>query len=103
MLGLSWDNSVFGSDLRLNAAQSKNRVDDSSGEWFKTPAYAVVDLAGWYKPSANSKLVLAVNNLFDRKYWLWSDIRNADGYNPTAPAFYTQPGRKLRLSVQADF
>ena len=103
MLGLSWDNSVFGSDLRLNAAQSKNRVDDSSGEWFKTPAYAVVDLAGWYKPSANSKLVLAVNNLFDRKYWLWSDIRNADGYNPTAPEFYTQPGRNLRLSVQADF
>ncbi len=103
MLGLTWDNSAWGSDLRLNAAQRKNRVDNSSGEWFRTPGYAVVDLAGWYKPTANSKLVLAVNNLFDRKYWLWSDIRNADGYNPSAPEFYTQPGRNLRVSVQADF
>lgn len=103
MLGLTWENASWGSDARLNAAQRKNRVDNSSGEWFKTPGYAVVDLAGWYKPTANSKLVLALNNLFDRQYWQWSDIRQADASNPSAPEFYTQPGRNLRLSVQADF
>ena len=103
MLGLTWDQTVWGSDIRLNAAQRKNRVDNSNGDWFKTPGYAVVDLAAWHKPTRNTKVVLALNNLFDRKYWLWSDIRNADAQNPTSPEFYTQPGRNLRLSLQGDF
>jgi len=50
--------------------------------------------------------VIALNNVFDQKHWLWSDIRQADVNstgNLAAPDFYTQPGRNLRVAFQADF
>lgn len=101
--GLAYDVGQWGGEWRLRLASGKDRVDDSGGTWFRTPGYGVSDLAGWIKPTANTRVVLAVNNVFDQKYWLWSDIRAADGSNPTAVDFYSQPGRNLRLSFQADF
>lgn len=101
--GLAYDVGQWGGEWRLRAARNKNRTDDSAGTWFRTPGYGVSDLAAWVKPTANTRVVLAVNNVFDQKYWYWSDIRAADGTNPVAVDFYSQPGRNLRLSFQADF
>lgn len=101
--GMAYDIGQWGGEWRLRLANKKNRVDDSAGTWFRTPGYGVSDLAGWIRPTANTRVVLAVTNVFDQKYWLWADIRAADSTNPTAVDFYTQPGRNLRLSFQADF
>lgn len=102
-LGLAYDVGQWGSEARLRAARGKDRIDDTGATWFKTPGYAVTDFAVWFKPTKGTQIVAAVNNLFDRKYWLWSDIRQADSTNPIAVDFYSQPGRNFRLSFQADF
>lgn len=100
--GLAYDVGQWGGEWRLRAAKGKNRVDDSGGAIFRTPGYGVNDLAAWYRPTPNTRLVVAVNNVFDQKYWYWSDIRQADT-SLTAVDFYSQPGRNLRVSFQADF
>jgi len=100
--GLAYDTSQWGAEWRLRAARGKSRVDDSGGAFFRTPGYGVNDLAAWYRPTAGTRLVVAFNNVFDQKYWYWADIRQADT-SLTAVDFYTQPGRNLRVSFQADF
>ena len=37
-----------------------------------------------------------------QKYWYWADIRQADT-SLTGVDFYSQPGRNVRVSFQADF
>jgi hemoglobin/transferrin/lactoferrin receptor protein len=101
-LGLGYDVGRWGGEWRLRAAAGKDRVDDSDEVWFRTPGYAVSDFAAWIRPTANTRLVVALNNVFDQKYWLWGDIRQADT-SLTAVDFYTQPGRNLRVAFQADF
>lgn len=105
-LGIAYDVGQWGGEWRLRAAEGKDRIDQSSNKYFRTPGYAVSDLAVWVRPTANTRLVVALNNVFDQKYWLWSDIRQADVTTTgslAAPDFYTQPGRNLRLALQADF
>ena len=101
--GLTYDTGTWGSEARVRAAARKSDVDETNATWFKTPGYAVADLSGWLKLTSQSRLVVAVNNLFDQKYYLWGDIRQADSTNPTGVEFYSQPGRNVRIALQADF
>ncbi len=101
--GITYDTGTWGSELRVRAAAGKNDVDESAGTWFKTPGYGIADISGWLRLNKQTQLVVAVNNLFDKKYWLWSDIRQADSTNPVAVDFYSQPGRNVRIALQADF
>lgn len=55
------------------------------------------------KTSARATLNFGVFNPPDKKYWLWSDIRQADARNPAGADFYSQPGRSFNLALQADF
>lgn len=94
----------WGAEARLRAAARKSRIDDSvDGTYFRTPGYGAVDLSGWATLSRNLRVTAAVNNLFDHKYWLWSDIRKADAANPVGVDFYSQPGRTFSVALQADF
>lgn len=101
-LGIAYDAGQWGGEWRQRMARGKTRVDDSGGAYFRTPGYGITDLTAWYKPTANTRLVAAVNNVFDKTYWYWADIRQADT-SLTGVDFYSQPGRNLRLSFQADF
>jgi hemoglobin/transferrin/lactoferrin receptor protein len=91
----------------LRAASRVKRVDDFSGStfspWFRPPGYAVLDLATWWTPAQRLRLALAVNNVLDRKYWLWSDIRLAETRSPTGVDFYSQPGRNVALRLEYAF
>lgn len=89
----------WGTQVRLRAASAVTRTDDSKGAWFRPAGYGVSDLSLWWQASKHLQLNLAVNNLFDKKYWLWSDIRQADANKPIGVDFYTQAGRNLSLSV----
>lgn len=93
---------TWGIEGRLRAASQKDRVDDSGGTWFRPGGYAVGDVSLWWKTSRKSHITLAVNNLFDKKYWLWSDIRQADAPNPVGVDFYSQPGRNVSLAFQLE-
>lgn len=66
-----------------------------------TPAgYTVLDLAGSWQISPVWSLQARIDNLTDRRYWRWSDVR---GLNPTSTALdaYTAPGRQFGLVLQA--
>ncbi|MBI3140603.1 MAG: TonB-dependent hemoglobin/transferrin/lactoferrin family receptor [Rhodocyclales bacterium] len=106
-LGLAREAGAWGAEGRLRAAAKKNRVNDFSGStfspWFRPGGYGVVDLSAWWRPAKGAQINLAVHNLFDRKYWLWSDIRQADARNPLGVDFYSQPGRSLSASFAYQF
>lgn len=97
------DFGVWGVEGRVRAAAEKDRVDDTNGTYFRPGAYTVADVSVWWKFTNKSLLALEVNNLFDKKYWLWSDIRQADAANPVGVDFYSQPGRNIKLSVTHSF
>ena len=104
---LARDAGAWGAEARLRGAAAVKRVNDFNGgvssAWFRPPGYGVVDLAAWWKPTRQLRLSLALNNLFDRKYWLWSDIRLADARNPAGVDFYSQPGRTVAARLEYVF
>jgi hemoglobin/transferrin/lactoferrin receptor protein len=107
-VSLARDFGSWGAEGRLRGAARKTRIDDSGGSvsdptYFRTPGYAVTDLSLWWKIDRKAQITLALNNVFDKKYWLWSDIRQADARNPLGVDFYSQPGRNLSLAFQSDF
>lgn len=106
-LAVTRDAGLWGAEGRLRAAQKVSRVNDYSGTtyspWFRPGGYGVVDLSAWWKPGKNARLNVALNNVFDKKYFLWSDIRQADARNPAGVDFYSQPGRNFAASFEYQF
>ncbi|MBK9445645.1 MAG: TonB-dependent hemoglobin/transferrin/lactoferrin family receptor [Betaproteobacteria bacterium] len=107
-MGIARDAGSWGAEARLRAATRKSRIDDSAGSatdpaYYRTPGYGVTDLTAWVKPSRDTRVTFGVNNVFDKKYWLWSDIRQADALSPEGVDFYSQAGRTFRVALQADF
>lgn len=104
---LTRDAGAWGAETRLRAAAAVKRVNDFEGDafspWFRPPSYEVLDLAAWWKPSDQLRFSLAVNNVFDRKYWMWSDIRLADARDPAGVDFYSQPGRSIAARFEYVF
>jgi len=103
-LALVRDAGSWGGEARLRAASRVRRVNDVAGNvaspWFRPPGYEVLDLAAWVAPIRSMRVSLAVNNVFDAKYWLWSDIRLADSRNPIGVDFYSQPGRNIAARIE---
>jgi hemoglobin/transferrin/lactoferrin receptor protein len=112
MLAVTRDAGRWGMEARLRASQGVRRVNDCTtvactgagySPWFRPPGYGVLDLAAWLEPVKGARIALAVNNVTDRKYWLWSDIRHADARNPQGVDFYSQPGRHVSASFEYSF
>jgi hemoglobin/transferrin/lactoferrin receptor protein len=106
-LALARDAGHWGAEARLRAAARVKRVNDSDGTatspWFRPPGYGVLDLAGWWRPAKTVRVAFALDNVLDKTYWLWSDIRLADARNPAGVDFYSQPGRRLSARVEVAF
>lgn len=102
-LGLVYARSDWGAEGRVRAAQRKTRIDSRSA-LYATPGYGVLDLAAWVQPLPGLRLTLALNNVLDKTYWLWSDVRHMDVQTSTPGVdFYSQPGRNVRLSASVQF
>src|SRR5690606_15925285 len=97
-IGLLRDAGNWGVETRLRGALAVTRTDDRQADWYRPAGYAIADIGAWWRPTKSSVLNVAVNNLFDKKYWLWSDIRQADSQAPLSVDFYSQPGRSLSAS-----
>ncbi len=98
--GAAWDRADFSARLNITHARGKTRIDQSAGTIFATPAYTVADLTASWQVAARLRVSAGVFNLFDRKYWLWSDVRAV--VNPGATIDrYTQPGRNFSLRLRA--
>ncbi|MBV2234226.1 MAG: TonB-dependent hemoglobin/transferrin/lactoferrin family receptor [Sterolibacterium sp.] len=103
--GLGYDTGDWGAESRLRAAKRKTRIQDTATVvYYRTPGYGVFDLAAWVKPSRDTRVTVSLNNVLDKKYWMWSDIRHIGvKFNEPGLDFYSQPGRNLRVAFQMDF
>lgn len=69
---------------------------------FTPPSSFVVDLRGGYHFNKHVSAYLGIHNLFDRKYWNWSDVRGIAADSNVLDA-YTAPGRSVAVSMKVDF
>ncbi|MGZ4977403.1 MAG: TonB-dependent receptor domain-containing protein [Methylobacter sp.] len=102
-LGLAHDAGKWGAETRLRAALRKTEVNDTDGVWFRPPGHVTTDITAWWQPHKSTRITAGINNLLDKKYWLWSDIRQADATNPVGVDFYSQPGRNVSLALNVDW
>ncbi len=100
VIGGAYDAADFGAQLNLTHVMRKKRIDESAGTLFATPAYTVVDLTASWQLGPQLRLSAGVFNLFDRKYWLWSDVRSLTNPGATVDR-YTQPGRNFSVLLRA--
>ncbi|MFL9883527.1 TonB-dependent hemoglobin/transferrin/lactoferrin family receptor [Paraburkholderia agricolaris] len=92
-------------DLLFQAAKKSSDITPkscSSQTCFAPGSSFVVDLRGGYRFNKHVVAYLGVFNLFDRKYWNWSDVRGIADSSPVKDA-YTAPGRNVSVSMKMDF
>jgi hemoglobin/transferrin/lactoferrin receptor protein len=106
-LGVTVERARWGAEARVRAASAKTRVNDAelgTATYFRPPGYAVADLSAWWQPAKAMRVTLAVANVADRTYYLWSDVRHVGlAASDPGPEFYTQPGRHVSVAFQAEF
>ena len=102
--GIAWEppGAGWGGELHVAHAARKSRIDASAGTLFATPAWTVADLTAFAKLGPHASVQAGVFNLFDRKYWLWSDVRGVPNPGATIDR-YTQPGRNAAVRVKLEF
>lgn len=90
------------SDVVYNAA--KNREDITTKTNFVSPSFFVVDLRSGYRVNKNLSFNAGIRNLFDRKYWSWTDIRGLSlADTATNKDAYTEPGRSFNVSMKYEY
>ncbi|MDZ7892556.1 TonB-dependent hemoglobin/transferrin/lactoferrin family receptor [Rhodoferax sp.] len=101
ILGLSYAHGAhWGLATQITAVERKLRNPDATKV---TPGgYSLVDVSAWYNVSKATRLTAGINNLFDRKYVEWADVRDLAATSTTVDA-YTQPGRNFKVSLTHSF
>ena len=100
VLGLSWQSQDDRRQLRLKSTMtdSWSDRDETSGELFKPPGYAVFDLFLTQQLGSRTTMRAGLHNLTDRSYWNWSDIRGLSPNDPIIP-YLAQAGRSASVSL----
>ncbi|MDE1181934.1 TonB-dependent hemoglobin/transferrin/lactoferrin family receptor [Paraburkholderia sp.] len=91
-----------GVDVTYNSRKDKDQM--SSASYYSTASYTIFDLHAGYKINKHVSVTAGINNLFDRKYWVWNDVRglaDSDGYAKISAL--TAPGRNFNVGMKVDF
>lgn len=107
-LRLAYTPEPWGVDATLRFAAKKSdapKAMDRRGNAeaaFESPSYAVLDLKAYWQVNKNTRIQAAVDNVLDKKYWHWSDVK---GFAASTPAldFYSRPGRNVSVSLDHRF
>ncbi len=109
VLGANYDAGWIGGRINVqhNAAKSANRApvpgaQEGIKSYYLPSASTVVDVGMFWKPRKDLTVNATINNVFDSRYWLWSNVRAVDGSSTVKDAF-SEPGRNVQLSVRYDF
>jgi hemoglobin/transferrin/lactoferrin receptor protein len=109
VLGLAYTQEKFGAQIvsQFTRAKAASRVaapDSRAGTspLFLSPASTVFDVQGFYAFSKTINLNWAVNNITDKKYWVWADVRGQAAASTVLDSF-TQPGRNFAVSLKVTF
>ncbi len=91
-----------GADLIYNSRKSKSAMSDPT--FYSTPAFTIVDLHAGYRFSKHVSVTAGIDNLFDRKYWVWNDVRGIkDSDGDAKIAALSAPGRNFNVGMKIDF
>ena len=107
MAGIRLEGSQW--NLRLDAMHhaAKRRSDigavlATTPLQFEVPASTTFDLSGQWRFGKATRFNASLVNLTNRKYWNWAEVRGVAA-NAVALDSFTQPGRKLNVSLVIDF
>jgi len=99
IVNLKYDNKKLSSQLSITHAESKSNPEST---YYSPEAYELVDLTASYQLSKNTVVNVGLFNIFDKKYFLWSDVRDLSKTSKTVDA-YSQPGRNFSASLKYQF
>lgn len=80
----------------------KRHSDISTATYFAPPSATIADLRGGFNLTKFASLYAGVNNLFDNKYWNWSDVRGL-AQSSTVKDAYTAPGRTFNIGLKLQY
>ncbi len=97
VVGLGFDRDNFGGafNVKMVAAKDKWQSDDN----VNIAGYSVVDLTAYYMPVEDLTISAGLFNMFDKKYWLYSEHAGRSNYIFNKDA-QSQPGRNWGVSVE---
>ncbi len=115
--GFGYEGKSFGGNIQLTHVKAKANKDINGTIYNPTGTVNLVDLGIYWKPIKSLTLTANVNNLFDKKYWNWTDISyfavqsssaatggpNASSLSATNEDTYTAPGRNFNLGLRYEF
>ncbi|MDH4450872.1 MAG: TonB-dependent hemoglobin/transferrin/lactoferrin family receptor [Rhodoferax sp.] len=103
VFGVRYDEAMWGARANLVYSEGKeaSQISTSTAQ-FAPPSYTVLDLGFNWKPSRNLSVNANLNNVFDTKYWRWSDVSGLASSSTVKDA-YTAPGRNVQVSARYDF
>lgn len=101
VFGLGYQQAEFGTALNVKMVASKNdwQLDNN----LDAAGYTVVDLTAYYVPVTDLTLRAGLFNLFDKKYWHYSDISGKTGTEKFSMDAQTQAGRNWGISLDYQF
>ena len=101
--GQRWGGEALWTVVRRKSSSQLTPSAYDEGETPMVPGgYGVLDLAGWYHFNRHTGVSVGVYNLFDKKYFLWSDVRGLST-DVARLDMYSQVGRNLSISVKHQF
>lgn len=112
VLGLGYDNEEykFGGLINVTMVDGKDNwggdddqtwIDQGGEDYYKAPGYGKVDLTAYYKPIEDLTLRAGLFNVFDKKYWHYSDVPMLKTEQDMES--YTQPGRNWGINLDYQF
>ena len=107
---LRYDTGTWGARLQLTHSAAKKSSDiapartntGQSTPLFAPPAFTTLDVGLHWRPTADLTVNAGINNLTDRRYWNWSDVRGLAASSTVADA-YTAPGRNAFVNISYRF
>jgi hemoglobin/transferrin/lactoferrin receptor protein len=83
--------------------KAQGRVSETcSPGCFTPPGFTILDLTAYVRPAKWATVRAGLFNVFDKKYFWWSDVRGLGAASATLDA-YSQPGRNVSVSLIASF
>ncbi|OWQ93621.1 TonB-dependent receptor [Roseateles aquatilis] len=107
-LGLRYDAGPWTADATWVHSSGKKPSDIYMTQGvvqYAPKKYDVVDAGASYRLTPTWTVAAVVTNVFDKKYWRWSDVIGATSTTSSFPTIdaFTAPGRAIQVSLRADF
>ncbi|WP_434778461.1 TonB-dependent hemoglobin/transferrin/lactoferrin family receptor [Neisseria sp. Ec49-e6-T10] len=102
-LGLRYepnDTWFVGTDMMYQSAKKQDNV--SNKNYYLPPSVFVMDLNAGYHINKYASIYAGINNIFDKKYWNWSDVRGITN-DSKIKDFYTATGRSFNIGFKVEY